>query len=459
MAGHLFGYEAALAIDAQARPLREAAPPPRRPSSATRRRGLLDRLARSWPAGRPPASSRTCGPAPTTATSRPAPRCGSPSLLRYATGVVPLEAYEVEYGKVGTPSVVLEDLTDALTRGIEELTRPIDAIKHQAKTVTVGISRSEDALLAAPLVRELLAAGAGRDRLSYRALRTLAALDPAVAEVTGYTRYRIDGSASEGQATIAVLDKGGVAAGVPSRAEQDPRLRGTKHRVAREREVTVAWRQRRAHVHPRARDQGQPDHRAHPAARAVPGPLDARRSGDGAAGLPGSLRHPCGTRSPRPSPSFADAVLADAAWSTSSPSPCTCWPTAGGCLRRHDGDRHRRCRGRPLPPRPGPNARRRPAPLHRRRAGGRRPPSDPTQRLAARFAAKEAVMKALGVGLGAFTFHDVEVVRAESGARRSCSTGAADLAAERGVSGWHLSLTPPHTWPMAIVVAVAVGTL
>ena len=31
--------------------------------------------------------------------------------------------------------------------------------------------------------------------------------------------------------------------------------------------------------------------------------------------------------------------------------------------------------------------------------------------LAARFAAKEAVMKALGVGLGAFGWHDVEVVR------------------------------------------------
>ena len=32
------------------------------------------------------------------------------------------------------------------THGIDELTRPVDAIKHQAKTVTVGISRSEDAL-------------------------------------------------------------------------------------------------------------------------------------------------------------------------------------------------------------------------------------------------------------------------------------------------------------------------
>src|SRR5205823_14251697 len=162
------------------------------------------------------------------------------ALLRYAIGVIPLDAYQLDYGRVGTPSVVLQDLTDALTRGIEELTRPVDAIKHQAKTVTVGISRSEDALLAVPLVRELVRAGAARDRLSYRALRTLAALDPAVAEVTGYTRYRIEDLVGAGPSTIHVVDKGGVAASIESRAEHDPRLRGPKHHVAVEQQVTVA---------------------------------------------------------------------------------------------------------------------------------------------------------------------------------------------------------------------------
>ena len=37
--------------------------------------------------------------------------------------------------------------------------------------------------------------------------------------------------------------------------------------------------------------------------------------------------------------------------------------------------------------------------------------ADPVPRLSTRFAAKEATMKALGVGLGAFPFTDVEVVR------------------------------------------------
>ncbi len=114
------------------------------------------------------------------------------SLLRYATGVLPLEGYELESGKIGVPSALVADLLDALNAGIDELTRPVDAIKHQAKTVTVGISRSEDALFGVPLVKATLAAGAAPDTLGYRALRTLGALDEAVAEVAGFTRYRID---------------------------------------------------------------------------------------------------------------------------------------------------------------------------------------------------------------------------------------------------------------------------
>ena len=79
---------------------------------------------------------------------------------------------------------------------------------------------------------------------------------------------------------------------------------------------------------------------------------------------------------------------------------------------------------------------------------------DPAERLAARFAAKEAVMKALGVGLGAFAFRDVEVVRAPSGAPSlALHGGAATLAESRGVKRWRLSLT--HTTLVAQAVAVA----
>ena len=154
---------------------------------------------------------------------------------------MPLDSYPIEFGKVGTPSTLVEDLTSGLTAVIEQLTRPIDAIKHQAKTVTVGISRSDETLLRVPLVQEVLAAGAARDSLSYRALRTLVDLDPAVASVLGFTRYRIEGDeARDDNLTIHVVDRGGIAESIPSRTDTSPALRGTKHRVASEREVTVA---------------------------------------------------------------------------------------------------------------------------------------------------------------------------------------------------------------------------
>ena len=126
----------------------------------------------------------------------------------------------------------------ALTAGIDELTRPIDAIKHQAKTVTVGISRADEGLLVVPLVQAALAAGTSRDRLSYRDLRTLAGLDAAVAEVTGFTRYRI--AADGGGEQIEVVASGGIAEDLPSRTRDNPELRGTKHLVANERHLMVA---------------------------------------------------------------------------------------------------------------------------------------------------------------------------------------------------------------------------
>ena len=57
--------------------------------------------------------------------------------------------------------------------------------------------------------------------------------------------------------------------------------------------------------------------------------------------------------------------------------------------------------------------------------------ADPVPRLSTRFAAKEAVMKALGVGLGAFPFRDVEVVRVGLDAPGLVLRGAAEALARR----------------------------
>jgi glutamine---fructose-6-phosphate transaminase (isomerizing) len=234
MVGHLFGYEAALAIDASARPLREA-------------REMIEHVA----------SEHQGGDAVLTEVRRRMPRFAQAfqdglrdrvydghleastamrlfGLLRDLGSANPVEQYATSSGKVGTPSGLVEDVVLALTRAIEELTRPVDAIKHQAKTVTVGISRSDEGVLDRMLVQATLDAGAGRDVLSYRTLKVLADLSPAVSEVTGFTRYRIDGE------SISIVDRGGISRDLPSRVDHDTRLVGTKRRVSDAREVLVA---------------------------------------------------------------------------------------------------------------------------------------------------------------------------------------------------------------------------
>jgi len=85
--------------------------------------------------------------------------------------------------------------------------------------------------------------------------------------------------------------------------------------------------------------------------------------------------------------------------------------------------------------------------------------SDPAPSLAVRFAVREAVMKAMELGIGSFDFHDVEVRREESGAPRLTLSGrAAEHAAARGIASWHVTLTHSDSTAIAWVVAVGPGS-
>ena len=86
--------------------------------------------------------------------------------------------------------------------------------------------------------------------------------------------------------------------------------------------------------------------------------------------------------------------------------------------------------------------------------------ADPVPSLAVRFAAREAVMKSMGVGLGAFDFHDVWVSRVESGEPSLRIEGRARrLADERSIDRWHVSLTHSDSMAVAYVIAEGVRTL
>ena len=231
MAGHLFGYEAALAIDAQARPLREA------------RAAIEDAVGDSVATDGDDAARARCARRSTQPPSqllrraarrrlRRPPRGqhrGAAGVARSATrsGVAPLDAYQVEHGRVGTPAVVVDDLTAALTQGIEELTRPVDAIKHQAKTVTVGISRTDETLLqpcrscrpCSPPAPP--ATGSPTGRCARWPTSTPRSPRSPAGSATSSTA-----TPDDGEAPVAVVDRGGIALDIPSRTERAARAAG-----------------------------------------------------------------------------------------------------------------------------------------------------------------------------------------------------------------------------------------
>ncbi len=74
--------------------------------------------------------------------------------------------------------------------------------------------------------------------------------------------------------------------------------------------------------------------------------------------------------------------------------------------------------------------------------------------LAARWAAKEAVAKALGTGIGAVAWQDIEVLRVENGCPAVRLQGSAQtMADERGLTQWALSLAHDGGMALAFVVA------
>jgi len=83
----------------------------------------------------------------------------------------------------------------------------------------------------------------------------------------------------------------------------------------------------------------------------------------------------------------------------------------------------------------------------------------PEVHYALRFAAKEAVLKALGTGFAGMKFTDVEVSRETSGRPVPKLSGrAAERAAELGIVEMHLSLSFTHSTAVASAVAITEGS-
>ena len=78
-----------------------------------------------------------------------------------------------------------------------------------------------------------------------------------------------------------------------------------------------------------------------------------------------------------------------------------------------------------------------------------------TESLAGRFAAKEAVAKALGTGIGDVNWKEIEILGDEQNAPTLSLTGVAEQKAkELGLTTWSISISHSQSHSVAVVVAI-----
>ena len=157
-------------------------------------------------------------------------------LTKYVAGKLPLEDFWGDFGEEGSNASPIDLLNIAFGQAIDEMSRPIDAIRHQAKTVTVGTSRKEE--MPRGVLFDLFASlKCSAKNLKADNMLALDRIQKAIAGVRGYTLYEIGDLDVEGHptdgTTISIVNRGGVSVGMVSRAEMSKSLMGTKRTIAR----------------------------------------------------------------------------------------------------------------------------------------------------------------------------------------------------------------------------------
>ncbi len=158
------------------------------------------------------------------------------SLLGYLVGTRSLSQFAAEFQARGNPRELVGTLISVVSKAIHELSRPIDAIKHQAKTITVGISRTEE-VFEGPVFEPFTELGLSAEAVPYRDAVVLRSLNSVVEKVVGATLYQVENLGALGEpddeSTLSTLKKVGVAASMPSRSDKETRLVGTKEWAVR----------------------------------------------------------------------------------------------------------------------------------------------------------------------------------------------------------------------------------
>lgn len=157
-------------------------------------------------------------------------------LTKYVAGKLPLEDFWDDFSAQSENISPIDLLNISFGHAIDELSRPIDAIRHQAKTVTVGTSRKEE-MLQGVIFDLLWSLKFSPKNLKTENILELDRVQKAIAGVRGYTLYQIGNLDLEGapteETTISIVDRAGIALQMKSRVESSKLLMGAKKTIVR----------------------------------------------------------------------------------------------------------------------------------------------------------------------------------------------------------------------------------
>ncbi len=163
-------------------------------------------------------------------------------LLKYLSGRLPVSDFEIDFKTKGTPSNMLSTFFETMGQAINTMARPVDAIKHQAKTVTVGTSRISEKFEGL-VFDELASHDLQVAQLTNKNVIVLKNLQEVVDKINGGFLYQISGLSLLGEVSrntkISIVTKTGALEKEHSRVETDHKLKGTKNIIVREGNVYI----------------------------------------------------------------------------------------------------------------------------------------------------------------------------------------------------------------------------
>ncbi len=161
---------------------------------------------------------------------------------------ISLDALPHFFNLPGTLRNLLVLAEEHLSEAINQVSRPIDAIKHQAKTVTVGISRLDRPLEEGPIWELIRHLELPKENVPTRTAAFLTAFGRLLEDLPGATLYAIDKLNPLGQpvydSCMKTVKQTGMSGGIASRYQEAKPLLGTKRQVVKEKRPYLGFGQK-----------------------------------------------------------------------------------------------------------------------------------------------------------------------------------------------------------------------